>query len=300
VQGTAGHQNFSFIGDYLNLAYTPDTLLSDQIVQNFTGTAEGGPNWVEYLTGCGLQPGLTSPLTCKRKLWDFAFAGADVSEQLYVLFPYSLENCRLLANIACSTPVHHNYTTPLVNQTAQFLTYGDAVLKDKAGVKPLNTLIAIWIGINDINDSAKYALSSFNDFYTSIIETLFTASVEPLQKAGYRNFLFLNLPPLDRTPSNLLRDPAVRLPNVTMLGWWNDALQKRAEEFATEASGVKAMVWDANKFLNGVLDHPEEYGIRNTTNFCPGYLYADVLTDPGKYGCPVPLDEYFWFNSGHM
>jgi hypothetical protein len=54
-------------------------------VQNFTGTAEGGPNWIEYLTGCGVKPGLTSPLTCKRQLWDFAFAGADVSEELYVL-----------------------------------------------------------------------------------------------------------------------------------------------------------------------------------------------------------------------
>lgn len=85
MQGTHGRQNFSFIGDYLDLAYTPDALLSNKIVQDFTGTAEGGPNWVEYLTGCGLKPGLTSPLTCKRKLWDFAFAGADVSEQLYVL-----------------------------------------------------------------------------------------------------------------------------------------------------------------------------------------------------------------------
>lgn len=174
------------------------------------------------------------------------------------------------------------------------------MLKDKVGVRPLSTLVAIWIGINDINDSAKYAVPSFKDLYTSIIQTIFASSVEPLRKAGYRNFLFLNLPPLDRTPSNLLRDPSVRLPNVTMLGWWNDALQKSAEEFAEEASGVKAMVWDANRFLNGVLDHPERYGIRNTTDFCPGYLYADVLTDPGKYGCPVSLGEYFWFNSGHM
>lgn len=46
-----------------------------------TSTAEGGPNWVEYLTGCGLKPGLTSPRTCKTQLWDFAFGGADISTQ---------------------------------------------------------------------------------------------------------------------------------------------------------------------------------------------------------------------------
>lgn len=84
VQGTNGYPTFSFIGDYLpgQFAVTPSELWSDRIVQNFTGTAEGGPNWVEYLTGCGLKPGLTDPRSCKTQLWDFAFAGADVSEEL--------------------------------------------------------------------------------------------------------------------------------------------------------------------------------------------------------------------------
>ena len=39
---------------------------------------------MEYLTGCGLQPGLTDPRSCDRQLWDFAFAGADISEELCV------------------------------------------------------------------------------------------------------------------------------------------------------------------------------------------------------------------------
>jgi phospholipase/lecithinase/hemolysin len=55
-----------------------------------------------------------------------------------------------------------------------------------------------------------------------------------------------------------------------------------------------------NSFLNGVLDDPGRYGVVNTTGFCAGYLQADALTDPGKYGCPVPVSEYFWFNGGHM
>lgn len=174
------------------------------------------------------------------------------------------------------------------------------MLKEQAGVTAKNTLVAFWIGINDINDSAKYKVPSFQSFYETIVDTIFSASVVPMEKAGYKNFLFLNLPPLDRTQSNLLLDPAVRLPNTTMLGWWNDALARRAAEFAQKTNGVKAMVWNANSFLNDVLDHAEHFGIRNTTHFCPGYLFADVLVDPGKYGCPVPLNEYFWFNSGHM
>jgi hypothetical protein len=34
VQGTAGLQNFSFIGDLQNFSYTPQQLLSNEIVQN--------------------------------------------------------------------------------------------------------------------------------------------------------------------------------------------------------------------------------------------------------------------------
>ena len=82
VQGVLGLQNYSYIGDNFNLSFTPEEYLSDRIVQNVTGTAEGGPNWVEYLTGCGLEEGLTDPRTCDVHLWDFAFAGADISTDL--------------------------------------------------------------------------------------------------------------------------------------------------------------------------------------------------------------------------
>jgi phospholipase/lecithinase/hemolysin len=129
---------------------------------------------------------------------------------------------------------------------------------------------------------------------------VFSSAVDQLREAGYRNFLFVNLPPLDRTPSNLLKAPAARSPNATMVGWWNEALAERAEGLGREGGGVTGMVFDANGFLNGVLDEPWRYGVANTTGFCAGYLQGDVLADPGKYGCPVPVGEYFWFNSGHM
>ena len=34
VQGTAGRQNYSFIGDLQNYSYNPQTLFTDEIVQN--------------------------------------------------------------------------------------------------------------------------------------------------------------------------------------------------------------------------------------------------------------------------
>ncbi|GAB7349775.1 hypothetical protein MBLNU459_g0496t2 [Dothideomycetes sp. NU459] len=281
VQGLPyGHQNYSFIGDLLSPSYTPQQLLESKIIQNQTSTAEGGPNWVEYLTGCGLKPGLTSPLSCKRQLWDFAFAGADRSP---------------------STPLHHNFTVPLVNATANFLHYANPTLR--TFVNPQQTLVGVWIGINDVGDTASLKnVTSFPALYASILTTLF-ASVQTLADAGYANFLFLNLPPLDRTPANAAR--AAPLPNATMVDAWGRELATQAAAFAARnpgtphADGVRAMVFDANAFLNGVMNDAAAYGIRNVTGYCAGYDQPFVDSDPGRYGC-LPLSEYFWFNTGHM
>ncbi|KAF9888527.1 hypothetical protein FE257_008634 [Aspergillus nanangensis] len=257
IQGTHGYPGYSFMGSYLpdQFAFTPHQLLSNQIVQNFSGTAEGGPNWVEYLTGC--------------------VAGADISEEF--------------------TPPHHNFTTPLVNQTQQFLTYAHPVLEKQPSFQN-HALVAIWIGINDIGDTSKYDVF-FPDLYDSLWDTIFTQSVQPLFHAGYRNFLLVNLPPLDRTPGAV--NSGNPFPNKTMLNWFGDSQARYSKAFAAAHPSAKAMIFDANSFLNDVLDNPTHYGIANTTAFCQGYANADVLTNPGKYGCS-PIDEYFWFNSGHM
>lgn len=195
-----------------------------------------------------------------------------------------------------STPLHHNFTTPLVNQTQQFLTYAHPVLAKQPSFNQNHALVAIWIGINDISDTSKYKVS-FPDLYDSLWDAVFTQSVQPLFHAGYRNFILVNLPPLDRTPSNVHN--ANPLPNKTMVNWFGDSQARHSAAFAAAYPAAKAMIFDSNTFLNDILDNPTHYGISNTTAYCTGYTNADVLTDPGKYGCNS-IDEYFWFNSGHM
>ena len=161
---------------------------------------------------------------------------------------------------------------------------------------PQTTLVAEWIGINDISDSVNYNVS-FPEFYEEIISAQFNESVIPLYHAGYRYFLFMNLPPLDRTPPNV--GSANPSPSKAQIDLWDATLASYSRVFTREHPDALSMLFDANKFLNGVLDHPSAYGIKNTTDYCTGYTDPDVLTDPGKYGC-LPLDELFWFNTGHM
>lgn len=209
------------------------------------------------------------------QLWNFAFAGADVSLEYL--------------------PQHHDFTIPLVNQTQQYLTWAEPVIgknMDKA-----KALVAFWIGINDINDSSRSTNVSFPAFYDELIDVLFAQSVRPMYEAGYKNFVFVNLPPLDRTAANAASETP--LPNKTMIGWWGSSLETHSRIFATKNNDVKAMVYDANAFLNGVLNDPGKYGIKNTTSYCLDYADPDVLEHPEQHGC-LPLDHYFWYNSGHM
>lgn len=191
-----------------------------------------------------------------------------------------------------STPLHHNFTVPLVNATANFLHYANPTLR--TFVQPSETLIGIWIGINDISDTSTLTNVSFPALYSEIIGTLFN-SVETLYEAGYKNYLFMNLPPLDRTPGNVLKTHP--LPNATMVNQWDSILADHVQNFETENEGVKAMLFDVNGFLNGVLDHPAQYGIKNSTGYCASYDQPFINSDPQMYGC-LPLPEYFWFNTG--
>ena len=266
VQGTHGLQNYSFIGDAFDFGFNASELLSDRIVQNQTATAEGGPNWVEYITGCGLKPGLTNPQDCEKQLWDFAFAGSDISTEY--------------------TPLHHNFTVSLVNQTRQFQQYADPVLS--SFIDKQRSLVAIWIGINDIGDSAEYDVD-FLTFYNELMTTLFQ-SVETVYDLGYNNFLFMMLPPLDRTPPNLVR-AAGPLPNATMVQWYDQALSNHSNSFAQRHNDAKVMVFDTTTFLNGVLDNAAEYGIVNATGYCASYDQPFINTDPAMYDC-LPLSEY--------
>ncbi|RAR04100.1 carbohydrate esterase family 16 protein [Stemphylium lycopersici] len=273
IQGTLGHQNYSFIGDELNLAFTPTQLFSDRIVQNLTGTAEGGTNWVEFLTDCGVEDGLHDPQECDIQLWDFAYAGANTIEE------------------AGFTPLHHNHTVSLDRQVEQFVCYGNPAL-ETIHLSKKDALVAVWIGINDINDlvSTQGKNATFAPAYEKVQKNVFE-NVEKVYDLGYKNFLFMNLPPLDRGPS-----PNV---NASLVESFNSILAAHADAFAAKHSDAGVLQFDVNTVLNEVLDKYTDYGFKNVTGYCPGYNQPDILTEPGKYGCTA-LDTYFWYNSGHL
>lgn len=59
------------------------------------------------------------------------------------------------------------------------------------------------------------------------------------------------------------------------------------------------MVFDTDSYLNGILNDPASYGIKNTTGYCQCYESADIDPNYAGYGC-LPIKGYFWYNTGHI
>ncbi|KAL0254546.1 hypothetical protein SLS55_010023 [Diplodia seriata] len=151
VQGTQGHWNYSFISDAFNYTFAPEQLLSSEIVKNTTSS--GGPNWVEYLTGC--YEGL--PDNCpETKLWDFAFA--DLDDQVKQWDLYARETLDLEPADTLVAFWIGSVCTPL----------------------PLNRIDRLMQrqrSINDINDSAKFTNVSFPAWYETLVKKWFDSVV---------------------------------------------------------------------------------------------------------------------------
>lgn len=129
-----------------------------------------------------------------------------------------------------------------------------------------------------------------------MISTLYQ-SIQTIHDAGYRNFLIMNLAPLDKTPKNVRK--LRPLPSSSMVNRWNNILASQASDFRTRNADSTVVVFDANTFLNGVLKNPDPYGIKNTKDFCAAWDQPNVVANAEQYGC-LPMNQYFWFNIAHM
>lgn len=100
------------------------------------------------LSGCYSE----LPSNCARQLWDFAFGEAAIYGNLYTP-PHLFANLllTLFADFHSNSPLHEPYTTPLVDQVMQFVTYAAKYLPKAKK----NTVTFWWIGINDTGESSR-------------------------------------------------------------------------------------------------------------------------------------------------
>lgn len=200
-----------------------------------------------------------------------------------------------------------------------------------------NSLFIIFFGINDVinsfakhNDSLNYEL--IKD-YESIVDEVIASNFVKLRcdadgqlqlySYGARNFLLLNVPPIDRTPGSRILSPANRTAEAGYIGRFNFRHGALAWSLAGKHPDTTVFQLDTNYLFTRVIEDPTQFpetaGYRNTTNDCAAYtewVVSDFADEPDLQtelidvsgtptltffapSCGVPVDEYLWLNGLH-
>lgn len=199
-------------------------------------TATGGQNWVDYVT--------TVDNTSLVLTYNLAYGGATISADLV-------------------TPYEPTVLS-LTDQVNQFLTN----YASKPSTTPWNsrdTLFSVWIGINDIGNS--YYLSGDRDAFSDTLLDAYFALVQQLYNTGARNFLFVNVPPIDRSPLMLAQSDWSQTTEKSVIEGFNTKLTARTASLKANHSDVTTWIWDSNAAFTAILDDPTSYGFEDATTF---------------------------------
>ena len=160
--------------------------------------------------------------------------------------------------------------------------------------QPDTSLFAIFFGINDINVALE-----MNEATPVIFEKVFasySSLVSQLYETGARNFLFLNMPPMERAPRGLTAlKPAVAS--------WNLQLGVIASNLSNTYRDTNVFEFDTHDFMTQILDDPETFPrtalYKNTTESCTAYSGIAQEVTFFDSSCGVPLREYLWLDNIH-
>ncbi|OCH93528.1 hypothetical protein OBBRIDRAFT_749512 [Obba rivulosa] len=206
-------------------------------------TAVGGVNWIDVDT-----------VVYNKSLiltYNYAYGGATINASL--VQPYE------------------STVLSMVDQVNQFMT---TVASQPASAPwtSENALFSFWIGINDIGNSYYEPgnRSAFNDelldSYFGLVEDV-VSNIRIPSNVGARNFLFINVPPVNRSPLMTPQGATVCATEAAVIADYNSKLAARAESLQSAHSGVQTWVWDSNTAFSIVLDDPQAYGFVDNTSY---------------------------------
>ncbi|KAF8163361.1 hypothetical protein B0H34DRAFT_795080 [Crassisporium funariophilum] len=129
-----------------------------------------------------------------------------------------------------------------------------------------DSLFVTWVGINDCASSEDPSLT---------IDKLFSLQ-EQLYDTGARNFLFIDVPPIHRSPAgkhqfsfifalfDLFLPVPVNRQDMALETFkaWNAALRLATEKFCSAHTDITALLFSSYEAFERLLDHPEQFGCK--------------------------------------
>lgn len=205
-------------------------------------TSSNGPNWIDYLT---VEYNQSSLLT-----YNFAYSGATVDK--------SIIDCTL----GVDGQIHDGFLP----------VYGSGSDSQFPDVWEASTsLFGIFIGINDVTHTYGGDWATIN---TKVFKA-YTGLVDELYNAGARNFFFLNVPPVDQSPTGLALSDSLRAAYSKDIAAFNEGVKDVATNLSSSHADATVFHYDTNALFSEVLDDPSKYSetasYKKLTEFCPKY-----------------------------
>jgi len=237
-------------------------------------TASNGPNWVDFLT---VQYNASTLLT-----YNVAFGGATVDSSLVTPFE----------------PTVLSVAEQVLDEFFPSYASSPAI----APWTSADTLFSVFIGINDVGNSYFEGLPTTTTLNNEIFD-VYSGLVQILYNAGARNFLFLNVPPVDRSPLTQAEGAAAAALEAADLAAFNTDVVNMATALKKTHTDANVFTFDTNSLFTKVLNNPASFPqtsiYKNTTNFCVAYENGTPAENTFDASCGIPVNEYFWLNSLH-
>ncbi|EKG10343.1 Lipase GDSL [Macrophomina phaseolina MS6] len=206
-------------------------------------TSSNGPNWVGYLT--------YKYNASLLQTYNLAYGGATVDTAL--VQPYAPTVLSLKQQIE-----------------DEYLPKYGAAGASKVWASD-NTLFSVWIGINDVG-------GSYWTQNTTLVDAIFaeySELVEKLYTSGARNFLFLNVPSVERSPLAVAQGTdSVNLERIGIADF-NKRISNLATSLGEKHTDTSIFTFDTYSLFNQILDDPTSHsqtaGLKNTTGYCTDY-----------------------------
>lgn len=211
-------------------------------------TSANGPNWVDFLT---VNYNDSLLLT-----YNLAYGGATVDSDLVA--PYDPSVLSLKDQINDEFVPGYTGSSPTAPSAPAW--------------KGQDSLFVIWIGINDVGNSWW---TDYATLYATIFEE-YTGLVDTLYNSGAQNFVFLTVPPTDRSPLMIEQGEYGQEGIKAAIAYWNGLVSDMASTLkADHANEVNVWVYDAAADFSAVLDSPDAFpqtsGLQNTDEYCVDY-----------------------------
>ncbi|KAJ8468269.1 hypothetical protein ONZ51_g9752 [Trametes cubensis] len=121
-----------------------------------------------------------------------------------------------------------------------------------SSLHPDRSTYFVFMGINDCGSNDIYDLESIVEAIDDAIHILYV-------KAGARNFVLIDVPPINRSPQATNAGMSEEIDERVKK--WNELLRGQIAEFGTSSREATTFLFSSHQVLSDVMDNPDKYDL---------------------------------------